>query len=145
MPLVVARPYALTDYLRGQVFVLDKAARVEAGDAVDLVIQLADGYEPGDLAWVCLPASLSRIVGGGQVKLFALDFEGRDVLSIPLATTAPSIDRQGHPAPQHFAVWVRNMFSEERVGNPGLQSVTVTSDDASVMQKAKKLWRVTAP
>jgi hypothetical protein len=99
----------------------------QAGDALQLHVILVDGYRPGDLLWVCLPDALTRLVGGGQVKLFAIDFAGRDEVTIPLAATAPTLDARGRVAPQHFAVCVRNMFDEDRAGNPGLLPVTVTS------------------
>ena len=88
-------------------------------------MRLTDGYRPGDLLWVCLPDALSRIVGGGQVKRFAVDFRSRDEVRVPLAATAVTVDRNGRPAPQCFAVCVRNMFEEERVGNPGPLEVRV--------------------
>jgi hypothetical protein len=103
---------------------LEKARRAGShftvGDALELRVTLEDGYRAGDLLWVCLPDALSRVLGGGQVKLFAVDFAGRDEVCVPLAATAPT------PAPQRFAVCVRNMFEEERAGNPGLLSVTVS-------------------
>jgi hypothetical protein len=91
-------------------------------DGLDLVIRLTKGYQAGDLAWICLPDALSRVVGGGQVKQFAVDFRGRDELRIPLAATAVTVGPRGQPAPQHFAVCIRNMFIQERTGNPGLLS-----------------------
>ena len=92
----------------------------QAGDAVELKIELQQGYQTGDLVWVCLPDSLSRLLGGGQVKRFSVDFEGLTELTIPLAATGVT-GEQG----QHFAVCVRNMFEEERVGSPGLLKVRV--------------------
>jgi hypothetical protein len=103
---------------------LEKAGRAGShfavGDALDLRVTLEAGYRAGDLLWVCLPDALSRVLGGGQVKLFAVDFAGSDEVCVPLAATAPT------PTPQRFAVCVRNMFEEERAGNPGLLSVTVS-------------------
>jgi len=99
--------------------------RFDALAAVDLVVKLETGYQPGDLCWVCLPDALSRVVGGGQVKRFSVDFRGRDELRIPLAATGVTVNREGKEAPAHFAVCVRNMFEEERGGNPGALSVTV--------------------
>jgi hypothetical protein len=89
------------------------------GDTLDLVIQVPR-YEPGLLAHVCLPDALSRIVGGGQVKHFALDFQERNILRIPLAVTTSTSGTA-----QHWAVLVRNMFKQEQVGNPGLLQVEV--------------------
>ena len=92
----------------------------QAGDAVELKIELQQGYKTGDLVWVCLPDSLSRLLGGGQVKRFSVDFEGLAELTIPLAATGVTGENG-----QHFAVCVRNMFEEERVGSPGLLKVRV--------------------
>ena len=99
--------------------------RVEALAAVDLVVKIETGYVVGDLCWVCLPDALSRVVGGGQVKRFSVDFQGRDEVRIPLAATGVTVSREGKEAAAHFAVCVRNMFEEERGGNPGPLSVTV--------------------
>jgi hypothetical protein len=85
--------------------------------ALELRVRLLEGYRTGDLLWVCLPEALSRLVGGGQLKRFALDFAGADELAVPLAATAPG--------KQHLAVCVRNMFDEDRAGNPGPLTVTV--------------------
>ncbi|MFO0760557.1 MAG: hypothetical protein U0359_29015 [Byssovorax sp.] len=101
--------------------------RLNALDAVDLEVKLDAGYKPGDLLWVCLPDALSRVQGGGQVKRFSLDFQGNDTLRVPLAATGVTVDRDGRPAPAHFAACVRNMFEEERGGNPGLLDVSVAA------------------
>src|SRR5579885_2480283 len=98
-----------------------------AGDALELVLRVPR-YEPGLVAHVCLPDVLSRIVGGGQVKQFSLDFSGRNELRIPLAATGTTIlpERlQTGKTSQHWAVIARNMFKEEQVGNPGLLTVMV--------------------
>jgi hypothetical protein len=99
--------------------------RVEALAAVDLVVKIETGYVPGDLCWVCLPDALSRVIGGGQVKRFSVDFRGKNEIRIPLAATGLTVNREGVEAPAHFAVCVRNMFEEERGGNPGPMEVTV--------------------
>jgi hypothetical protein len=91
------------------------------GDELDLVMRVRR-YEPGLLAHVCLPDALARIVGGGQVKRFSLDFRGQNELRIPLAAIGTT--GQGKSG-QHWAVIVRNMFKEEQVGNPGLLEVVV--------------------
>jgi hypothetical protein len=104
---------------------LAKTRVFRAGDAIDLTIELQEAYKPGDLVWVCLPDALSRVVGGGQVKRFSIDLEGRRSVTIPLAATAITVDRAGAPAPQRFAACVRNMFEEERASSPGLLDVTV--------------------
>ncbi len=90
---------------------------VQAGSRLELVIYLPEGYVAGDLAHVALPACLSWIQGGGKVKLFSLDFEGKNELRIPLLVTSKIEGKQ------HFAVCVRNMFKEERTSSPGLLSV----------------------
>ena len=94
---------------------------LRAGDSVELVIELESGYEAGDLAWICLPEALTRVVGGGQVKRFAVDFEAQSRLRIPLVVTARGVGRQS------FCVCVRNMYSEERAGTPGLLSVELSA------------------
>lgn len=112
--------------------------RFKVGDDLDLVIRVS-AYEPGMIAHVCLPDALARVVGGGQVKRFSLDFCEQNVLRVPLAavgvTRLPTEESQniltrwlklgnnGHV--QHWAVIVRNMFREEQIGNPGLLTVTV--------------------
>lgn len=91
-----------------------------AGDRVDLRWRLPNGYETGDLLWVCLPDALSRLVGGGQVKLFSVDLEGNAQGRLELVATGPT------PAgPQHFQVCLRNMYQEERMGPSELLSVEV--------------------
>lgn len=89
------------------------------GDALELEITLTKGYFAGDLCHICLPPCLSFVWGGGQVKRMTIDFAGRDALTLPIAVT----DRTD--GPQHWAVCVRNMFDEDRGGNPGVQSITV--------------------
>ncbi len=131
-----------------------KPAQVfKVGDAVDLVIRVPK-YEPCLVAHVCLPDGLARVVGGGQVKRFALDFAEKTELRVPLAAVGPTLlpvemagNGNGHktqpglvqqiagaltgsrardiPA-QHWAVLVRNMFKEEQAGNPGLLEVRIT-------------------
>src|SRR5947209_2237316 len=119
--------------------------RFKVGDALDLVISVPR-YEPGLLAHVCLPDALARVVGGGQVKRFSLDFCEQNTLRIPLAavgsTLLPTTKDAEHgnnllrwlgvggkkdtaTNVQHWAVIVRNMFKEEQVGNPGLLQVMV--------------------
>ncbi|MHB2015522.1 MAG: tetratricopeptide repeat protein [Candidatus Xenobia bacterium] len=100
--------------------------RFKVGDAVDLVVRLEGGYQAGDLVWFCLPDALTRVVGGGQVKRFAVDFAGSSQVRVPLVATNPTVDGRGEPGPQRWAVCVQNMYDEERAGNPGLLEVTVT-------------------
>jgi hypothetical protein len=104
----------------------------KVGDELDLVIMVPH-YEPGLIAHVCLPDALARVVGGGQVKRFSLDFCEKNVLHVPLAAIGSTILSRGPGAgkkdsqanAQHWAVIVRNMFKEEQVGNPGLLQVIV--------------------
>jgi hypothetical protein len=99
--------------------------RATIGDALELVVRLDDGYETGDLVWVALPDALSRVIGGGQVKRFSVDPAGKSEVTIPLAATALTLDRRGETGAQRFAVCVRNMFEEERTGNPGYLDVSI--------------------
>jgi hypothetical protein len=118
--------------------------RFKVGDALDLVISVPR-YEPGLIAHVCLPEALARVVGGGQVKRFSLDFCEQNMLRIPLAvvgaTSLPTAKdteagssllhwlgiggKKDAANAHHWAVIVRNMFKEEQVGNPGLLEVMV--------------------
>src|SRR5437667_8176550 len=100
--------------------------RFKVGDALDLVISVPH-YEPGLIAHVCLPDALARVVGGGQVKRFSVDFCGQNKVRIPLAAVSSTIPLKGSRSQggQHWAVIVRNMFKEEVVGNPGLLEVVV--------------------
>ncbi|MCC6552656.1 MAG: hypothetical protein IT372_06480 [Polyangiaceae bacterium] len=112
--------------------------RLRALDSVDLKVKLENGYKGGDLLWVCLPDALSRVEGGGQVTRFAVDFRGKDEVKIPLAATNITVGPNGEAAPARFAVCVRNMFEEERGGNPGWLEVTVSppDDSGSVLGRA---------
>ncbi|KHD06326.1 hypothetical protein PN36_10295 [Candidatus Thiomargarita nelsonii] len=83
--------------------------QVRAGECIELIISLPRGYQTGDMVHVALPPCLSWI--RGEVKLFSLDFEGEEVLRIPLLVTS-QIEGQ-----EHFAVCVRNMFREERASS----------------------------
>ncbi len=98
-----------------------KVDRFRAGDRVDLVISLPEGYRAGDLAHVSLPACMAWVEGGGKVKLFTMDFEGKNELIVPIIVTSKIKGRQ------RFAVCVRNMFEEERVTSPGLLTVMAAS------------------
>ncbi len=84
----------------------------EAGARADLFVSLPKGYETGDLLHVCLPPALAWIEGGAKVQRFTLDFEGRNAIHIPVVVT----EKVGKT--QHFALCVRNMFSEERASAP---------------------------
>lgn len=99
--------------------------RFTSGDSIDLVVTLEDGYVMGDLLWIALPDALSRVVGGGQVKLFALDFAGANQLKVSLAATGITAGINHAIQEQGLALCVRNMFNEERAGNPGLIKISV--------------------
>lgn len=94
-----------------------KVTKFRMGDRVDIQVELPKGYKAGDLVHVALPASLSWIEGGGKVKRFTKDFEGKSEVSVPLVVTGAIEGKQ------QFAVCVRNMFEEERAASPGLLSI----------------------
>jgi hypothetical protein len=100
-------------------------SQFRVGDGLDLHIEIDGGYRDGDLLWVCLPDALSWVLGGAQVKRFAVDLAGESEVHVPLAATGVTCDPAGQPAPQHFCVCLRNMFEEERAGNPGPLQVRV--------------------
>ena len=99
------------------------------GDPVELNVELTNGYRFGDFLDVCLPDSLSRVFGGGQVKQFAVDFAGKSVLKIPLVTTGASFSNDGIPAPHHFSILVRNMYDEERIACPAFLRVNIAQSE----------------
>ena len=96
------------------------------GDQINLKVRLEQGYKDGDLLWLCLPDSLSRVYGGAQVKLFSIDFKGETEVSIPIAVTGTSEGPDGKKGQQRLALCVRNMYEEERGGNPGLIPITIS-------------------
>ena len=116
--------------------------RFRVGDALELVIDVPR-YEPGLIAHVCLPDSLARVAGGGQIKRFSLDFCEKSTLRVPLAAISATVLPGGGSASipqwlgslgkqnaarahaQHWAVIVRNMYKEEQVGNPGRLAVEI--------------------
>lgn len=95
---------------------------LRTGQELELVLKIADGYQTGDLFWVCLPDSLSFVFGGGQVKMKSFDPRGRNEVVVPVAVTGDASSGK-----QNYAVSLRNMFREERAGNPGLQNVMVSA------------------
>ncbi|MEW6277273.1 MAG: hypothetical protein AB1758_01535 [Candidatus Eremiobacterota bacterium] len=96
------------------------ARRVTAGDRACLRWRLTGSYEMGDLVWICLPDALSRLEGGGQLKLLCVDLRGQLEGSLGLVATGPT------PAgPQHFLMCLRNMYLEDRLGPSELLSVEV--------------------
>ena len=114
----------------------------KVGDTLDLVVRVAQ-YEPGLVLHVCLPEALARVIGGGQVKRFSLDFCGQQEVRIPLAAISATVlpdkslrhwpglkKQEGEKHAQHWAIIVRNMFKEEAVGNPGLLEVVVKDPTA---------------
>jgi hypothetical protein len=104
---------------------IQQSNRFTLGETLELVATLRDGYCMGDLLWVSLPHSLSRLYGGGQLKQFEIDLRCQDQIVIPLATTSRTRNVDGQPASHHFAVCLRNMYDEQRIGYPGLLEVTV--------------------
>jgi hypothetical protein len=116
--------------------------RLNALDPVELVVRNESGYKAGDLCWVCLPDALSRVIGGGQVKRFSVDFRGADEVRIPLAATGVTVGPRGEEGAARFAVCVRNMFEEERGGSPGFLEVTVGAPgEASLMERTLEALR----
>ncbi len=111
--------HAVKSNIKVDVNLTAAGSKIKTGDALDIEIRLPRGYSTGDLCFVCLPPALSFVWGGGQVKMMALDFEGRDRISVPIAALSPTKGKQ------HFAVCVRNMYDEEKIGNPGWQKITV--------------------
>lgn len=95
------------------------------GDTIELTVTLEQGYKMGDLLWVALPDALSRIAGGGQVKLFSVDFCGQTEVRVALAATGVTDSIDGTAGKQSMAICVRNMFDEERAGCPGLIPISV--------------------
>ena len=91
--------------------------RFQMGDRAELVVALTEGYRAGDLVHVDLPPAMAWIEGGGKVKRFSLDFEGKDEVRIPVIVST-RVEAQ-----QHFAVYIRNMFEEERAASPGLLQI----------------------
>ncbi|MCK6550077.1 hypothetical protein L6R52_29855, partial [Myxococcota bacterium] len=109
------------------------------GDSLELFVELTSGYEAGDLVHVFLPDCLSWVHGGGQVKKFSLDLAGQSTLSVPLAVTGATFGPDGKPAPQHFAVAVRNMYDETR--GKGFGDLEITVDPTSGEGLAQKVFR----
>lgn len=118
---------------------------LKIGDSVVLRCKLSNGYKAGDILHVCLPPCLSRIYGGGLVKRFSVDFAGRDEVQVDLVATALTVHRKGKKlASQSYAAIVRNMFEEERIGNPGPLDIKVgpqvEGQDARVLDGFTKFF-----
>ncbi|MDD9943197.1 MAG: hypothetical protein OXU20_19310 [Myxococcales bacterium] len=96
---------------------LGSRPKLAQGQRVTLRVALPRGYQFGDLLHVCLPPSLSRLSGGGQVKRFSLDFAGEDELEIPLVVTGKLVSTE------RFTLCMRNMFEETRGGCPGVLAI----------------------
>ncbi|MBN1997246.1 hypothetical protein JW935_06830 [candidate division KSB1 bacterium] len=95
--------------------------KARIGEALDLKILLRNGYNIGDLCFICLPPALSFVYGGGQIKKMAIDFEGKDNISVPVAALTAT------DGVQHYAVSIRNMYDEDKIGNPGWQKIKVVA------------------
>ncbi len=95
----------------------EKKTRFSPGERAELVVELSDGYQTGDLVHLTLPPAIACLKGGGRVQSLTVDFEGESEVRIPLLVVGAIEGRQ------RFAVCVRNMFEEERASNPGLLSV----------------------
>lgn len=95
-------------------------SELDAGSTTQLKISVPTGYKDGDLVWVSLPKSLARIQGGGQVRQFSVDFEGKSSLTVDLVALSPT---KGEG--ETVLVCLRNMYIEERVALPDLLRVQV--------------------
>jgi hypothetical protein len=94
---------------------------IKVGDRVDLVVTLSDGYFPGALADIILPANLSRISGGGgDIQRCELDFRCQASIEVPLIAKQST-----DGGVQHYGVIIRDMFDPERLGSNGLTAVTI--------------------
>ncbi|MCA9792414.1 MAG: hypothetical protein KC910_11485 [Candidatus Eremiobacteraeota bacterium] len=94
--------------------------RPKVGESLSLELVLPGGYVAGDLVDICLPDCLARISGGGQVRAFSVDLEGRARVSIPVSAVNPTGGRE-----QRLMMCLRNMFEEERIGLPEPMLVAV--------------------
>lgn len=102
------------------------------GDRAELICSLPDGYQTGDIVHVALPACMSWIHGGGKVRRFSADFEGKNELRIPVVVSSEIRGKQ------RFAVCVRNMFREERAASPGI----LTIEEKFPADKYFGTWRI---
>ncbi|MDY6994583.1 MAG: hypothetical protein SVR94_18520, partial [Pseudomonadota bacterium] len=92
-------------------------SQFKLGERTELVVSLPEGYQVGDIVEVILPACLTWIQGENHKKHVSLEFAGRHKLTIPLVVTSTI---QGK---QHFALCVRNLFTQERITSPGILCV----------------------
>lgn len=115
---------SLTSNCEVEVQLSQQSAR--AGEQVTLHVRIPEGYQMGDLVWVCLPKALALVRGGGQVRRFSVDFEARDSLVLSLVALAPTAD-QG----ETVMVCLRNMFREERVGLASPLAIRVSPANVS--------------
>jgi hypothetical protein len=82
---------------------------------------------------VFLPPALAWLHGGAQAKGFALDFEGRDTLRVPLVVTAATVDALGRSLPQRCAVYLRNMYDAKR--GSAFTALRVETGGAGVLEQ----------
>ncbi len=112
------------------------------GDQLELVVKVKGDVEAGDLVHVFLPASLSWVHGGGQVKRFSLDLQDQPTFRVPLAATGLTLSGTGEVSRQRFAVALRNMYDEER--GKGFDDLEVTVAHAGTHGRgglASKVWQ----
>ena len=84
--------------------------------------------------------------GGGQVKQFSLDFQGKKKLVIPLAATGRTMTPENQLSTQHFSVCIRNMYDEDRgtgFSDLGIQIHDQESNDGIVGWVKKGLQGLT--
>lgn len=76
------------------------------GQTIFLEMRLQEGSQPGDMVWVFLPECLCRLEGGGQVRLFSLEWPAGHELRIPLLSLRS----------EHQPLWVglRNFLQPAR-------------------------------
>lgn len=110
-------------------------SELQLGSRLELRVSLPDGYQKGDLAWLCLPPSLAKLNAGAQVRRFSVDFEGRDSVTVEVVATAPTPAGQ-----QTLLLCLKNMFEEERFGlaEPLRISVSCLPGPSSVQCPTRK-------
>jgi hypothetical protein len=96
-------------------------------------VTLESGYKAGRPAAGSACRTPSRgSWAAGRSSCFAVDFEGKNEVRIPLAATGITREQARRAgAFSAYAVCVRNMFEEERAGNPGLLEVLVEGADGA--------------
>jgi hypothetical protein len=106
---------------------------LKPGEPLELVVRLDGGYCAGDLLQVFLPASLAWLHGGAQARGFALDFEGKDELRVPLVVTGATVDAAGRAVPQRCSVYLRNMYDARR--GSAFTALRVETGGAGVLEQ----------